>query len=186
MTHEDLRAWIHRLYLMIVLPADRDCNSMMREERPSNISLFLLTLSRCVTHLGIPAHFVASIPEDLLKKKALVMTATRLANDSPASSLDCSNKSRKSFNHSAFQKGLANETSIFLKHNKLGFKLLDTSMLPVGEVSMYELKLSGMPSKFSPSWDYTVGSVSSAMALGFMLQKGKESEYAVIVAMSIQ
>ena len=76
MTHEDLRAWIHRLYLMIVLPADRDCNSMMREERPSNISLFLLTLSRCVTHLGIPAHFVASIPEDLLKKKALVTTAT--------------------------------------------------------------------------------------------------------------
>lgn len=59
-------------------------------------------------------------------------------------------------------------------------------MLPVGEVSMYELKLSGMPSKFSPSWDYTVGGVSSAMALGFMLQKGKESEYAVIVAMSIQ
>ena len=57
-------------------------------------------------------------------------------------------------------------------------------MLPVGKASMYELKLSGMPSKWSASWDFTVGSVSSAMSLGFMLQKSKENEYKISTAAS--
>ena len=183
LSHEDIRTWIHRLYLMLCLPPDRDCNSTMREEKPGNMSLFLLTLSRCVTHLGIPAHFVASILEDLLKKKHLVTKAT-LSNEPFSSSLDCDNKSKKTYNHSAFQTGLANETSIFLQHKKLVFRLIDTSMLPVGKASMYELKLSGMPSKWSASWDFTVGSVSSAMSLGFMLQKSKENEYKISTAAS--
>jgi hypothetical protein len=47
--HDGIRAWLHRLFLSTVLPADRDTNSMLqREERPLNVSLFLVTLSYCV------------------------------------------------------------------------------------------------------------------------------------------
>lgn len=71
-----------------------------------------------------------------------------------------------------------------LQSNKLGFKLLDTSMLPTGKASLYELKLSGLSSTFSSMFDYTVGGVSAAMSLGFILQKSKENEYKISTAAS--
>jgi hypothetical protein len=172
MSHEELRAWFHRIYLMTILPADRDVNSMLREEKASNINIFLLTLSHCVNHLGMPAHFIASILEDLLKKKTLMTKAT-LSNDSPALYLDSKDVSKKRYALSAFHTELANQTAIFLQNSLLGFRLLDTSVLPTQKASWYELKLGGISPKYEQSWAYKYGSVSSAMSLGFMLQKTK-------------
>jgi len=33
MSHEELCTWFHRIFLMTILPADRDVNSMFREEK---------------------------------------------------------------------------------------------------------------------------------------------------------
>jgi len=186
LSHEDLRAWLHRLFLSNILPPDRDANSLIREERASNLSLFLQTLSHCVNHLGMPAHFIASILEDLLKKKTLVTKAT-LSNDSPAPYLGSKDVSKKRFVVSAFQTDLTNQTAIFLQNNMLGFRLLDTSFLPTQKASLYELKLGGINPKYSQSWayEYEYGSVSSVMSLGFMLQKEKGSgEYDIRTAAS--
>jgi len=172
LSHEELRAWLHRLFLMTIVPADRDVNSMLREEKASNINIFLLTLSHCVNHLGMPAHFIASVLEDLLKKKTLVTKAT-LSNESPALYLDSKDVSKKRFALSAFHTELANQTAIFLQNSILGFRLLDTSVLPTQKASLYELKLGGISPKYEQSWAYEYGSVSSAMSLGFMLQKTK-------------
>ncbi|KAL7553951.1 hypothetical protein ACHAWF_017877 [Thalassiosira exigua] len=176
--HQELRTWIHRLYLLIILPADRDVNSMIREEKPSNVNLFLQTLSHCVKHLDIPAHFIASILEDLLKNKTLAAKAY-LSNESPASALCRISPSKKSYNISAFHTELANQTAFFLQNNLLGFRILDTNVLPGGKASQYELKLCGISPKYHQSWAYTYGSVSSAMSMGFILQKEKESEYSI-------
>jgi hypothetical protein len=170
MSHEELCTWFHRIFLMTILPADRDVNSMFREEKASNINLFLLTLSHCVNRLGIPAHFIASVLEDLLKKKTLMTKAT-LSNDSPALYLDSKDVSKKRYALSAFHTELANQTAIFLQNSLLGFRLLDTSILPTQKASLYELKLGGISPKYEQSWAYKYGSVSSAMSLGFMLQK---------------
>lgn len=170
MSHEELRAWFHRIFLMTILPADRDVNSMLREEKASNINIFLLTLSHCVNHLGMPAHFIASVLEDLLKKKTLMTKAT-LSNDSPALYLDSKDVSKKRYALSAFHTELANQTAILLQNSLLGFRLLDTSVLPTQKASWYELKLGGISPKYEQSWAYKYGSVSSAMSLGFMLQK---------------
>ena len=164
-------------------PSTRPRLQYHMEEKPATISLFLLTLSHCVADFCYPAHFIASILEDLLKKKPLVSKAI-LSNKSPSLSLVCKNNSKKSYDHSAFQTGLANTTAIMLQSNKLGFKLLDTSMLPTGKATRYELKLSGISSTFSPSWDYTVGGVSRAMLLGFILQKSNRDEYNISTAAS--
>ncbi len=182
LSHEELRAWIHRLFLTTILPPDRDANSLLREERASNFSLFLQTLSHCVNHLGMPAHFIASILEDLLKKKTLVTKAT-LSNESPAPYLGSKDVSKKRFVVSAFQTDLTNQTAIFLQNNMLGFRLLDTSFLPTKKASLYELKLDGINPEYSQSWAYAYGSISSVMSLGFMLQKKKgSSEYGISTA----
>lgn len=184
LSHDELRAWLHRLFLSNILPPDRDTNSLIREERASNVNLFLLTLSHCVNHLGMPAHFISSILEDLLKKKILVTKAT-LSNDSPAPYLGSKDVSKKRFVLSAFQTDLANQTAVFLQNNMLGFRLIDTSFLPTQKASLYELKLSGINSKYDASWAYEYGSVSSVMCLGFMLQKEKVSgEYGIGTAAS--
>ena len=172
LSHDELRAWLHRLFLTTILPPDRDANSLMREERASNLSLFLQTLSHCVNHLGMPAHFIASILEDLLKKKTLVTNAT-LSSKSPTPYLGSKDVSKKRFVVSAFQTDLTNQTAIFLQNNVLGFRLLDTSFLPTQKASLYELKLGGINPKYSQSWAYSYGSVASVMSLGFMLQKKK-------------
>ena len=184
LSHEELRAWLHRLFLSNILPPDRDANSLIREERASNVSLFLMTLSHCVNHLGMPAHFIASILEELIKKKTLVTKAT-LSNDSPASYLGSKDASKKRFVLSAFQADLANQTAILLQNNMLGFKLLDTSCLPTKKGSLYELKLSGISPEYNAGWAYNYGSVSSVMSLGFMLQEKKgSSEYGIGTAAS--
>lgn len=184
LSHEELRAWLHRLFLTTILPPDRDANSLIREERASNISLFLQTLSHCVNHLGMPAHFIASILEDLLKKKTLVTKAT-LSNESPAPYLGSKDVSKKRFVVSAFQTDLTNQTAIFLQNNMLGFRLLDTSFLPTQKASLYELKLGGINPEYSHSWAYAYGSVSSVMSLGFMLQEKKGGgEYDISTAAS--
>lgn len=175
LSHEELRAWLHRLFLSNILPVDRDANSLIREERASNLSLFLQTLSHCVNHLGMPAHFIASILEELLKKKTLVTKAT-LSNESPAPYLGSKDVSKKRFVVSAFQTDLTNQTAIFLQNNMLGFRLLDTSFLPTQKASLYELKLGGISPEYSQSWAFAYGSVSSCMSLGFMLQKKKGSD----------
>ena len=77
---------------------------------------------------------------------------------------------------SAFQADLANQTAILLQNNMLGFRLLDTSFLPTQKASLYELKLGGIYPKYSQSWAYVYGSVSSVMSLGFMLQEKKGSD----------
>lgn len=40
LTHEQLRTWLHRLYLIIILPPDRDPSSQIREDRASSVDLF--------------------------------------------------------------------------------------------------------------------------------------------------
>ncbi len=182
LSHDELRAWLHCLFLTTILPPDRDANSLIREERASNLGLFLQTLSHCINHLGMPAHFIASILEDLLKKKTLVTKAT-LSNKSPAPYLGSKDVSKKRFVVSAFQTDLSNQTAIFLQNNVLGFRLLDTSFLPTQKASLYELKLGGINPEYSQSWAYAYGSVSSVMSLGFMLQKKKVSgEYDISTA----
>lgn len=182
LSHDELRAWLHCLFLTTILPPDRDANSLIREERASNLGLFLQTLSHCINHLGMPAHFIASILEDLLKKKTFVTKAT-LSNKSPAPYLGSKDVSKKRFVVSAFQTDLSNQTAIFLQNNVLGFRLLDTSFLPTQKASLYELKLGGINPEYSQSWAYAYGSVSSVMSLGFMLQKKKVSgEYDISTA----
>lgn len=94
--HDELRTWIHRVFISTVLPPDRDVNSALREVKPSNVNLFLTTLSHCVKFLGMPPHFIASILEELLKNKTLMTTAT-LSNDSPAQFARSKDASKKKY-----------------------------------------------------------------------------------------
>jgi len=111
------------------------------------------------------------------------MTKATLSNDSPALYLDSKDVSKKRYALSAFHTELANQTAIFLQNSLLGFRLLDTSVLPTQKASLYELKLGGISPKYEQSWAYLYGSVSSAMALGFMLQKTKvRGEYDITTA----
>lgn len=180
-SYESLRQWLHRLYLSIVLPPDRDPSSVLREERPSNVNLFLLTLSSCVERLGVPPHFVASVIEDLLQKDKLVTKAT-LSNDSPASALSRNNVSKKVFNLTAFRAELGNQVAMLMQSNMLGVKLLATNNLPSGNVTRYELKIDGISRPYSCAWTY--GGFSGASSLGFMLAKSSEVEFDICTGAS--
>ena len=182
LSHEELRTWLHRLYMLTVLPADRDINSQIREEKASNINLFLLSLSHCVSRLSVPAHFIATVLEDLLKK--ILVTRATLSNESPAPYLGSKDTSKKRYNLSAFNTELANQTAILIQNKMLGFRLLDTSVLPVQKASLYELKLGGIESTYRPSWAYKYGHTTSAMNLGFMLLKNESSDYGISTSAS--
>ena len=177
LTHEQLRTWLHRLFLTIVLPPDRDPSSQLREERASSIGLFFTTLSICTKELGFPAHFISSILDDLLKSKTLVTKAT-LSNDSPAPISSRNNSAKKKYNISAFQAELANQTAMFMQKNALGMQVLSTKVLPSASASLYELKLRGISPRYDQfSWAYHFGGTSGALALGFMLQKQRGIKY---------
>lgn len=59
--------WLHRLYVQIVLPAKRESMNMVREECPNTIAAFLSVCDFLVRVRGIPAHWIVSTIDDILK-----------------------------------------------------------------------------------------------------------------------
>ena len=170
LTHEQLRTWLHRLYLTIILPPDRDPDSQIREDRASSVDLFLITLLICLKDIGLPSHFISSILEDLLKSKTLVTKAS-LPNVSPAPIASLDNSIKKKYNISAFQAELENQTAIFLQNNMIGVHVIITKTLPSGSANLYEMKLGDISPHYENHWVWDFGRQTGCGVLGFMLQK---------------
>ena len=174
---EELRLWLHTLYLSIVFPPDREVNTPLREEKPNSIGMFLTTLAVCINDLGMPAHNILAILDELLGKSTLKTKAV-LSNDSPGSSEPESNPKMKTYNISAFRSDLANQTAMFIQNNLLSDCVLSTGALPKARASLYELNVNILgidPPTHEPDvWEYTVGARANSFSLGFRLRKRRE------------
>ena len=173
---DKLRTWLHTLYLSIILPPDRDPSTPLREERASSVGLFMMTLVACIKALGIPAHNIFLILDELLAKTYQTMKAI-LSNDSPAVRSGKNSLTKNKYDLSAFYSELVNQSAIFMQNNMLCSNVLSTKALPTASASLYELKIRGMETTYSDRWEYTVGIRCKSAALGFLLQKCRDTRY---------
>jgi hypothetical protein len=141
----DVNQWLHRLYLMTVLPPERDFRAMIREERPSTIDLFVWTCRFCIESMDLPAHWIFSVLDDLLNASSstttLLKTKAILVNQSPPN-IAVESKVQK-YNTSAFRLELETHVSLFLQSKLLPRMVLSTSKLFSSKICRYSLSLTG-------------------------------------------
>ena len=166
----EFRTWMHRLFMRCALPPPRDSQSMVVEQQPNTVGLFLLTCTHCLRELNYPVHWVTSILDQLLVAKASrpLMTNAVIVNQSL--SLLPFEQSYNKYDLSAFCLELENQIRLFILNGLLPDSILNTARLPVGKSRHYHLKIDGMN-------HLTSGDQERTPCLGFLLEKEINSDY---------
>lgn len=66
-SREELSTWLHRLYVQIVLPAERESMNMVREECPNTIATFVSVCDFLIRVRHFPARWIVLAIEALLQ-----------------------------------------------------------------------------------------------------------------------
>eukprot|EP00979_Chaetoceros_neogracilis_P002717 scaffold441_cov225-Chaetoceros_neogracile.AAC.2 len=167
----EFKTWLHRLYMMCVLPPPRDITSSVAERRPNTVGLFLHTCKYCID-LGYPVHWITTILDQLLSSSSSnpLTTKALIANQSPSTAMV--SEKPKRYNLSAFRLELENQLSLFMQNGLLPDTILSMTNVPVASEKMYHLKIKEM--------EYLVRTgmkVQNLFNIGFLLQKETDDGY---------
>jgi tetratricopeptide (TPR) repeat protein len=178
-TQAEVRTWLYRLYMMIVLPPDRDISCMVKEEKASTVDLFLTVCVYCMKTLGYPVHWISGVLQELLTSSGAKPLKTKAlnVNETPAK-IRPETKVQK-YDLSPFRVELTNQMAIWIENKRLPRCLVTNDSLLKSRVSCFCIKIPGLPSECVVSSSHFNG-IASFLSLGFMLERQVNRDYRYI------
>jgi tetratricopeptide (TPR) repeat protein len=178
-TEAEVRTWLHRLYMMIVLPPDRDITCIVKEEKAGTVDLFLTVCVYCMETLDYPIHWISGVLQDLLISSGAkpLKTKALIVNETPAK-IRPETKVQK-YDFSPFRLELANQMAIWIENKRLPRCMVPNDSLLKSKVSCFCIKLPGLPSECDVSTSAFNG-IASFLSLGFMLERQVNHDYRYI------
>eukprot|EP00978_Attheya_sp_CCMP212_P006485 scaffold14886_cov44-Attheya_sp.AAC.3 len=164
----EFKTWLHRLFLLTVLPSQRSHTNVCREERPNTTGLFLQTCTYCVKELGYPIHWVSAALDQLLAVTASNPLKTKAAEVNKSPSPIPTETLMNEYNMTSFRLELENQLGLFIQSNLFPSCVLTTQNLPVGKPTKYQIKTTAR---------WSSAGVSGSSSLGFLLEKKKNPDF---------
>jgi len=82
-SRDELTLWLHRLYLSIMFPSQRDSFCVMREECPYSINMFFRVCTHLVEYRNYPSHWIAGVLDEILASSKNFTTSALISTNTP-------------------------------------------------------------------------------------------------------
>ncbi|CAB9505751.1 expressed unknown protein [Seminavis robusta] len=155
MSKDEFRRWLHRLFLLTILPPVRPFTEPIRVNYPNNVAAFVHTCKFCVDELKYPTHWISCALDELVSASSDKQFSTKAiipASDPPQPTK--SEGQDHKVDISAFTLDLRTQMAINMQQRQLSklplLSSLDASSLACLVLQQYELT---MPITVNPLGD---------------------------------